>query len=184
MLNNVSINTYTNSGINNAIGNINVNEELANYEIAVAGAINKGNPTAEQIESAKNKTFNTGVYIIPGFEENVLNIINSVTNNTFGLDNNHYLKVVSNASNKNKYDLFFEGLINSNKRIMMSNMGELYFRDSFTGNIESNIYESFDWRQPYDYAKYGDKMLIDITKNGAGKLTNIEIMDSLIELIK
>ena len=184
MLNNVSINTYTNSGINNAIGNINVNEELANYEIAVAGAINKGNPTAEQIESAKNKTFNTGVYIIPGFEENVLNIINSVTNNTFGLDNNHYLKVLYSASSKNKYDLFFEGLINSNKRIMMSNMGELYFRDSFTGNIESNIYESFDWRQPYDYAKYGDKMLIDITKNGAGKLTNIEIMDSLIELIK
>ena len=190
MLNGVSINnsvygTLATSNFSSAsLGKVEINKELDDFGIAVAGVIYKSKPTTEQIEDYKNLDIDTGIYIIPGYEEKLLNLINSLSNNEFGLNESNFLIVVNESSNKNKYDLFFEKLINSNNSYLFSSMGEIYFRDEVTNEVTSNIYEFMDKYQTFDYAKYDNKMLIDIPKNEENKLSNKEIIDSLIELIK
>ena len=189
MLNGISVNNRVNSTPNSDILHANLgsnksNSKLEEFGIATAGAINKGKPTLDQVNDYKNLEIDSGVYIIPGYEDGIIGLINSVANNEYGINDNNYLILVSENANQNKYDIFLNKLIDSNNSYLISSLGELYFKDELTNEIVSNIYEFMDGYQTYDYAEYENKMLIDIPKNNDGKLKNTEIMDSLIELIK
>ena len=85
---------------------------------------------------------------------------------------------------KNKYDELFIKLKKSDKKYIICNAGQYYERDIVDKNIVLNEFESLSPNQTYDYVQSGKNMILFIPENKQKLMTNVEILDSLIELLK
>ena len=144
-------------------------------------------PTEEEVQNAEKQPITkNGIYIESNAKESILEIINEVTNLTYAIDEEGFLQLQEEQLEveKNQYDDFLQRLINENKTYLLSRTGKLYFKDIVTREITVDLYEDLDPYQTYNYTEYEDKIIIDITTNKEGKLTNKEIMQSLIDLLK
>lgn len=192
-------NKYINSSIN-LLKNIPISEprrarakvsenitQQEQFNIAYAGLIKNELPTEEEVQNAEKQPITkNGIYIESNAKESILEIINEVTNLTYAIDEEGFLQLQEEQLEveKNQYDDFLQRLINENKTYLLSRTGKLYFKDIVTREITVDLYEDLDPYQTYNYTEYEDKIIIDITTNKEGKLTNKEIMQSLIDLLK
>ena len=161
--------------------------EQEQFNIAYAGTIKNDIPTEKDVQAYSNQLpSKNGIFIENNSKENILNLINEMTNLKYEVDEDNYLKLQEEQQNteNNKYDKFIQELINSNKTYILSRTGKLYFKDIVTKEITVDLYEDLDSYQTYNYAEYDNKIVIDITTNKNGKLNNEEIMDSLIKLFE
>ena len=159
-------------------------KEDENYKVAFAGLIKKSKPDfseTTEIFEQKHPT-KTGIWIEAESRERILNYLNNTLESTYTIDEKGYLNI-SNLQKSNNDDII-KSLINGNKQYILSINSVIYYIDPLTGEIMDNPYEEFDYAQTYSYFKNENKMMIFITENKNNHLSNEEIFESIIELVK
>lgn len=154
------------------------------YSVAVAGILNEGKAFEfEDIDKITEKApQNYGVWVSENSRQDFTKMINELTDSEYYVDNNGYLQ--AKEEKNNNYDNAINKLINGNKLYIIDISGKCYTIESMTGEIIESPFEEMDPYQTYQYYEDNDKMAIVITTNKDKKLTNAEIIDSIIELCK
>lgn len=151
------------------------------YNVAVAGALSEDVPTFETLDTIlESKPTGTGVWITEGSRQSITEMINQLTDGRYSVDSDGYLQVEAEGSND--YDEKINNLINSEKLYMMDINGSNYIVDPMSGEITLNEFEAMDPYQTYEYYEYDNEMIIFITTNQAKRLTDEEIISSILEL--
>ena len=183
MLNNISV-PLTASISNNNMLSMKVSEEQQ-IETTIAGMIKNEKPSNEEINTLLEKApKENGIWVAESSRETILDFINKNTMSKYEINKNGYLKILEESEEKNEYDKLIEKMLRGEKQYLLSKTGEYYSKNYITGEIESNYFEIMDKYQTYSYVEVKDKMAIILPVNGEGTLTDKEILDSLVELLK
>lgn len=153
-------------------------------KVAFAGMIQNAQPTmadAERIATEKLPK-NAGIWINETSRESCLKMLNEVLDSTYETDENGYLKI-TNKEKQNQYDKKLEQIIQSDKQYLIDISSTCYTVDQLTGEIGPYLYSELDPYQTYYYLQDTDRTIIFLTENAEGKLTNAEIIQSVIDLI-
>ena len=155
------------------------------YNTTLAGIIKQGKPEESEIDTliAKKESKN-GIWVSEKSRESFLRLINSYTNQDYEIDEKGYLELIKKAENKNSYDTVIENAINSEKQYVIDISGSYYSIDHMTKTIENNPFEKMDVYQIYEYVESENKKAMILTTNSQNKLTDKEIINSFIELLK
>lgn len=157
------------------------------YKVAFAGMIKNDIPTFSEIDTIFNDNYpqGTGIWIDEKSRENILNYLNNteLLNNNYSVNDSGFLQV-EKSENETEMDKTLENIINSDKLNILSISGTYYMVDSVTGEIVKNPFEDLDSTQTYDYVQNENDKIIFITENVDKKLTDDEIYESVIELLK
>ena len=111
-----------------------------------------------------------------------LTMLQEVLESTYTVDDQGYLKVV-NKEKQNQYDKKLEQAIQSDKQYLIDISSTCYTVDQLTGEIGPYLYSELDPYQTYHYLQDSNRMVIFLTENAGHKLTNTEIIHSVIDLI-
>ena len=137
------------------------------YKVAFAGMIKKSQPSMDELDKIldENSPKESGVWVEESSREKVLEILNAIDN---------------------KYKINSEGYLNiyTDKQVILSVSSVCYIVDDVTGEILDYNFEKMDKEQAYEYFEDGNKKIIFITENKQDQLTNKEIFESIIEIIK
>lgn len=154
------------------------------YRTALIGSLEQRTPTYAEINSpnVNGEPTGKGVWITPSSREVFLTCINDVTN-SFEIDDDGYLKVKSGANNK--YTQKVDEIEQQNSLVIVDMTGIDYIVDVVTGDIFKNEFEAMDPYQVYEYFDYEDanKSMIFLNSNQSGKLSNQEIIDTMMDVI-
>lgn len=155
-----------------------------NYKVAFAGLIKKSKSDLnEALDIYENKhPKKNGIWIEPESRNKILNYLNNNLNSKYEITQEGYLTILEKkeSQNDNKIDL----LINGDKQYILGISGVSYYIDKLTGEVFDDIYEEMDKYQTYSYFEDENKMIIFITENKSKYLSNQEIYESIIELVK
>lgn len=165
---------------------INVKPSI-NYKVAFCGMMNGKTPDLKEINEIyeiKAPTQN-GIWINSGDREKIVTYLNNngKLKAKYEVDQEGYLKIVK-AENLSSTDEMIRNIIDGNKQYILSISSKCYMVDVVTGTIVENRYNDLEEYQTYEYFQDGDKMIIFISENLENKITNDEIFDSLVELVK
>ena len=155
-----------------------------NYKVAFAGMIEKAKPTYAEIDKIFEDNYpkENGVWIEKNSREKILKFLNNNCNSDYAINENGYLKIV-NKNEQNDNDIKIEKIINENKKYILNISSSCYMVDTVTGEVIENPYEDLDKYQTYEYFSNENDMIIFITENSEGKLTEGEIFESVLNLI-
>ena len=126
-----------------------------------------------------------GIWIDKTSQESIINYLNNteLLNNEYSVNDDGFLQV-NKKDNETEIDATLEEIVNSNKLTIISISGTCYMVDPVTGEIVKNPFEDLDSTQTYEYFEYEDDKNIFVTENINKELTEDEIFESIIELIK
>lgn len=145
-----------------------------------AGIDKEEQPTEEDTSTSwNNKPSKTGIWISENSREKFLEILKDNGINNFKINEEGYL--TKETSNPNELAKKIEKMIDSNKIYIIDISGVCYIRDEMTGELVEYPFEKMD---PYQVCEpfYSDNnVIIEITTNSAGKLTNQEILSAIVE---
>lgn len=157
------------------------------YKVAFAGMIKNDIPEFSEVDTIFNDNYpqGTGIWIDEKSRESVLNYLNNTNllNNNYLVNDSGFLQV-EKSENETDMDKDLENIINGDKLNILSVSGTYYMVDSVTGEIVKNPFEDLESTQTYDYVENGNDKIIFITENLEKKLTDDEIYESVIELLK
>ena len=145
-----------------------------------AGIEKNATPTEEETNSLWNsKPTKTGIWVSADSRDTFLKILqdNEITN--FKINDEGYL--YKEESSQNDIAKRIEEMINSNIIYIIDISGSCYIRDEMSGELVEYPFEQMDPYQvcePYYYENY---IILEITTNKAGKLTNQEILSTIIQ---
>ena len=114
--------------------------------------------------------------------EKILNYLNNVLNSTYQIDEEGYLSISNMQKSTN--DNIINTLINGDKQYILGISSTTYYIDALTGEVIDNPYEEMDEAQTYSYFEDENRMMIYIPENKDKHLSNQEIFESIIELVK
>lgn len=158
-----------------------------NYKTAFAGLIKKEIPSFSELDSCMEENYpkGTGIWVEKSSQEKIVNYLNNtkLLNNEYSIDDNGFLQV-NKKENQTKTDETIEKLINSEELNLITISGTSYMVDAVTGEIVRNPFEDLDNYQSCEYFENDNSRIIFITENINGKLTDNEILESIIEIIK
>ena len=154
------------------------------YRTGLIGSIEQRMPTYAEINNTKvdGEPTGTGIWVSPVSRETFLNCINSVEN-SFEIDENGYLKIKSGANSK--YAQKINEIEQQSLLVIVDMTGIDYIVDVVTGDILKNEFEAMDPYQVYEYVDYeeANKSIIFLNSNQMNKLTNQEIIDTMMQVI-
>lgn len=155
-----------------------------NYKVAFVGLIKKSKPDLNKSTEIfeQNHPNKKGIWIEAESRERILNYLNNTLKSTYMIDEDGYLNISNLQESKN--DDIINSLINGEKQYILSINSTTYYIDALTGEVIDNPYEEFDEAQTYSYFEDGNKMIIFIPENKDKHLSNEEIFESIIELVK
>lgn len=157
------------------------------YKVAFTGLIKNDIPSFEEIDTIYNENYpqQNGIWIDEDNRETIVNYLNNtkLLNNEYLVNENGFLQVKVNE-NGTEMDKVIEKEINSNKLIIISITGTCYMVDPVTGEIVKNPFEDLNSSQVYEYFETDNNKIIFITENIEKTLTEDEILESIIELVK
>lgn len=148
---------------------------------AVWAGIEKNDaPTEEETNSLWSSIpTETGIWISPDSRETFLTILEDNEILNFGINEEGYL--YKKEKSENDMAKRIEEMINSNKIYIMDISGTCYIRDEMTGELVEYPFERMDPYQVCEPYSYENTIIIEITTNSAGKLTNQEILSAIIQ---
>lgn len=165
---------------------INVKPSI-NYKVAFCGMMNGKTPDLKEINEIYETKAPTqkGIWINSDDREEIVTYLNNngKLKAKYEVDQEGYLKIVK-AENLSSTDEMIRNIIDGNKQYILSISSKCYMVDVVTGTIVENRYNDLEEYQTYEYFQDGDKMIIFISENLENKITNDEIFDSLVELVK
>lgn len=156
------------------------------YQVAFAGAILRRVPTnLEEVKKVaeENELSESGIWIAKEDRETFLEALKEVAKNGYEMTESGYLMVSEKSPEQNEVDQKLEGILASQKTIVITMTGELMTVDSLTGQIMDNPFAQIDGFQPYDYVKEENRIVISLSDNRKGKLTKTEILMSAVQLL-
>lgn len=155
-----------------------------NYRVVFAGLIGKTEPDLNEIEEIfeQNHPTKAGIWIEDESREKILNYLNNTLESTYTIDEDGYLNILNLQKGKN--DDIINLLINGDKQYLLSINSTTYYIDALTGEVMDNPYEEMDGAQTYSYFEDENKMIIFIPENKDKHLSNQEIFESIIKLVK
>ena len=145
-----------------------------------AGIEKDGSPTEEETSSLWNsRPTKTGIWISPNSRDKFLTILsdNGITN--FKINGEGYLYKEGTSENDTAKKI--EEMINSSKIYIMDISGTCYIRDEMTGELVEYPFEKMDPYQVCEPYSYENNIILEITTNEAGKLTNQEILSAIVQ---
>lgn len=154
------------------------------YKVAFAGMIKKSKPNMNELDNILNQKLpkKNGIWIEEKSREKILELFNNKVNSKYTIDNEGYLKIES-KNNQNDNGNKIEKIINGDKQYILDISSICYIVDDVTGEILDYNFENMDKYQTYEYFEDNDKIIVFITQNKAGLLTDDEIFDSIIKLL-
>lgn len=157
------------------------------YKVAFAGMIKNDIPSFSEIDTIYEENYpqGSGVWIDEDARENFVNYLSNtkLLNNKYSVNDSGFLQVTKNE-NETNMDKDLENIINSDGLNILSISGICYMVDPVTGEIVKNPFEDLDGSQTYEYFENGNDRIIFVTENVDRELTQDEIFESIIELLK
>lgn len=154
------------------------------YRTGLIGSLEQRMPTYTEINSTnvQGEPTNTGIWVSPASRNIFLSCINSVEN-SYEIDENGYLKIKSGANSK--YAQKISEIEQQESLVIVDMTGIDYIVDVVTGDIFKNEFEAMDPYQVYEYVDYeeANKSIIFLNSNQMNRLTNQEIIDTMMEVI-
>ena len=154
------------------------------YKTGLIGSLEQRMPTYTEINSTnvQGEPTDTGIWVSPASRNIFLSCINSVEN-SYEIDENGYLKIKSGANSK--YAQKISEIEQQKSLVIVDMTGIDYIVDVVTGDIFKNEFEAMDPYQVYEYVDYAEanKSIIFLNSNQMNKLTNQEIIDTMMEVI-
>ena len=158
-----------------------------NYKVAFCGMIKNSKPTFGELDSIfqKNSPNRSGIWIKPKDNSKVLSYLNNnkFLKSKYEINEEGYLQITE-TKNQTEYDKFLQKIVNSDKQYLINISSIYYMIDKVTGEIVDNPYNLLDRYQTYDYCTDEDKTIIFVSENQENYLTDDEIFESIIDLLK
>ena len=155
------------------------------YKIAFAGMIKKSLFSMSEADEIFSENYppKSGIWIENNSRNEFLDILDNsgLFNSAYNIDESGYL-ILKNKDNINNNDEILQNAIDSNNQYIISISSTCYIIDDITGEIMDYCYEKMDNYQTYEYFENENNKLIFITENKENKLTEKEIIDSVISL--
>lgn len=145
-----------------------------------AGIEKNDSPTEEETNSLwSSKPTKTGIWISPNSRETFLTILIDNDIHNFKINDEGYL--YKDGTSQNDMAKRIEEMINSNIIYIIDISGTCYIRDEMTGELIEYPFEQMDPYQVCEPYYYENNIILEITTNVAGKLTNQEILSAIIQ---
>ena len=154
------------------------------YKVAFAGLIKRAKPKKDEVSEIFEKEYPTksGIWIEEKSRDKILQYLNDNLSSKYEINQSGYLKNLDEKDTEKDKQII--SLINGDRQYILAIEGTAYYIDPLTGDIIDDIYEQMDEHQTYSYFKNENNMIIYITENKQKALTNEEIFESLLELVK
>ena len=161
---------------------LNVKKDIQ-YKVAFAGIKKGSKPSMEEVEELNKKhPTNNGIWIDQSKQNEFLELLKTITNSSYEIDNEGYLKI-KNKNEQNENDKKIESIINGNKKVIVTISNIYYQVDNVTGEIVEYPFEQLDNYQTCDTIRNNNNEIIVITTNSNNKLKNNEIMEDVLQNI-
>lgn len=153
------------------------------YKVAFVGMIKNSKPEIEKLDNivTQNHPKYAGIWVYEQDRERFLKLLKKITISDYKIDENGYLRI-SNKSKQNDNDKKIEQIINGDKLYIIRISSVCYIVDDVTGEILEYNFENMDKYQTYEYFEEEDKKIIFVTQNSNKRLSDDEIIKSIIDL--
>ena len=153
------------------------------FETVLAGILKKGKPLEEEVQTLlANKPTQNGVWISEQTRERFLVLLqeNGITN--YQINQEGYLQEIEKSDNEEAKKI--KEAIHANKKYRIDISGTSYIRDEFSGEIVEYPFEKMEPFQVMDVYEYNDTIILEVTTNEKGKLSNQEILKEILMQLK
>ncbi len=158
-----------------------------NYKVAFSGMIKNAKPEFGEIDKILDKygPDETGIWITEKDREKIIEILNNneKLQSEYIINDKGYLNI-KQENQQTDLDKKIQEIINSDKQYVLCISSICYMVDPVTGEIVDNPYNELEEYQTYEYFKDEDRIIIFITENKDLKMTNTEILESVVNLME
>ena len=149
------------------------------YDTVLAGILKKGIPAENEVdEILKDKPNNNGIWISKQARDKFKNLLVDNNLENFAIDDDGYLYQIS--YNDGRFSKKLEGIIKSSKKYILDFSGTCYVRDDLSGQVVEYPFERMDPNQVLEIYKKENETILEITTNAKGKITNTEILETIL----
>lgn len=155
-------------------------KENVQYEVDLAGIIKNALPKEEELNNLLEKAPKySGIWVSKQSRESFSKLLknNGITN--FSIDDDGYLKIEDNENGLYSNEL--RKMQKSNKLYIINMTGVAYERDYISGEITEYPFEDMDPTQELESYKNDNALILEVTSNKNKKLTNKEILKSIVQ---
>lgn len=150
------------------------------YDIDLASILKNGKPNENEIkELIAKKPKNTGIWISDQSKEKFTKLLKDNNISNFEISEDGYLNIEENSNNENTKKLY--NMTKSNKLYIINITKIAYERDYITGEIIEYPFEDMDPMQEIQSYEKNNNIILNITTNQKGKLTEKEILDAILQ---
>lgn len=149
------------------------------YNTVLAGILKGSIPADNEINTIlKNEPNKTGIWISNKSQTKFLNILKNNDLGNFDINEDGYLyqKQEKDTEKSKKLD----NIIKGDKLFIIDISGTCYTRDDLSGEIIEYPFEKMDPKQVLDIYQNDKNIILEITTNTKGKLSDEEILDTII----
>lgn len=150
------------------------------FDVDLAGIIKASMPQEDEITELLGKApSNNGIWISEQSRESFSNLLRNNNIDNFAISNEGYLQIDDNAKNSDAINKLIN-MINSDKLYIINMTGIAYERDYISGEIVEYPFEDMDPYQVLEPYQKENKTILEITTNKNKKLTEKEILETII----
>ncbi len=150
------------------------------FEVDLAGIIKNAKPEEKELQPFSEKVPKAnGVWISNQSRNNFLQLLNKNGIKNFSITEEGYLQ--SNEADNNVIVRNLQNMINSNKLYIINMTGIAYERDYISGEIVEYPFEDMDPFQIIEPYQKGDKIILEVTSNKKQKLSDKEILETIVQ---
>lgn len=150
------------------------------FDVDLAGIIKASMPQEDEITELLGKApSNNGIWISEQSRESFSNLLRNNNIDNFAISNEGYLQIDDNAKNSDAINKLIN-MINSDKLYIINMTGIAYERDYISGEIVEYPFEDMDPYQVLEPYQKENKIILEITTNKNKKLTEKEILETII----
>ena len=150
------------------------------YEVDLAGIIKNDIPTEDEIDTLlKQAPRNSGIWISNSSREKFEELLDNNNITSFEIKNDGYLQC-NKENNLTEVEEKLKKMIDSDKLYIIDMSGKTYQRDYITGEIIEYPFEDMDSYQVIEPYKNENAIILVVTANKEKKLSNEEILESII----
>ena len=149
------------------------------FDVDLASIIKNAKPEETEINDLIRKLPNdNGIWISEQSREAFSNLLKSNNINNFNISNEGYLQINSVSENSDLLNKLIN-MINSDKLYIINMTGLAYQRDYISGKIVEYPFEDMDPYQVIEPFQKDNKIILEVTSNKMGKLSENEILDTI-----
>ena len=154
------------------------------FQTVLAGIIKQAKPNENEIEEIlKTKPNKNGIWVSSNSRNEFMNLLNSLSPECYYINEEGYINITKKSNNEilSKLDEIIE---EKNELIFIDMSGKCYVRDDVSGEIVEYPFDEMDQYQILEKYTFKNQKIIIITRNLQNRISNQQIMDSIIENLK